>query len=245
MTAGLEAVRLSSDGSMLIGGLYRAAQVGPRPAVLLLHGIPGHEKNLDLAISLRACGMHVLYIHYRGCWGSQGDYHLAHLVPDATAALAWLADHPLVRADSIGLAGISLGGWTALATASASPGVRAVAALSPLLDPNAPMRGGGLTSALAAEFSAPLSGISPEDLLTQWAALPALASFAGGLKRLPILLVTADGDELFPPEHFASAPALLPHLTWQRFPRADHVFSDVRPGLCHLVTRWFVEQLGA
>jgi hypothetical protein len=245
MTAGLDGVLLPSGGCMLLGGLYRAAPDGACPAVLLLHGIPGHEKNLDLAISLRELGMHVLYIHYRGCWGSQGVYHLDHLVPDACAALAWLANHPRVDPDRIGLVGISLGGWAALAAASQSGMARAVVALSPLLNPADPMCGEGFNLALAAEFAAPLTGISPQELRAQWHALPPLGSFAAGLRGLPVLLVTGGGDELFPPEHFAPAPALLPHLTWQRFPRADHVFSDVRPGLCRLVSRWLVEKLGA
>jgi dienelactone hydrolase len=245
MTAGLDGVCLSSGGATLLGGLYRAALDGPRPAVFLLHGIPGHEQNLDLAQSLRACGMHVLYIHYRGSWGSGGTYHLDHLVPDALAAIDWLAHHPLVRADRIGLAGISLGGWTALAAAGGGAAVHAVAALSPLLDPNGPMCGPGMTAALAADFAAPLQGITPGQLLEQWRALAPLSSFAAGLRRLPVLLVTGDGDELFPPEHYASVTDPLPGIHWERFPRADHVFSDVRPGLCHLVTRWFLEQLAA
>ena len=39
--------------------------------VLLLHGFPGNEKNLDLAQDLRADGFNVLFFHYRGAWGSE------------------------------------------------------------------------------------------------------------------------------------------------------------------------------
>ena len=243
MTAGLDAVRLESAGSILIGGFYRAAPEDPAPAILLLHGIPGHEKNLDLAMTLRERGMHVLYFHYRGCWGSQGDYRLDHLVPDACAALTWLAGQPHVDPDRVGIVGISLGGWAALAAASQSDIPHAVVALSPLLNPADPMCGEGFSLARAAEYAAPLTGISPQELHAQWHALPPLASFAERLQDLPILLVTADRDELFPPEHYAAAPALLPRLTWQRFPRADHLFSEVRPGLRHRVSRWLVEKL--
>ena len=37
----------------LLSVLYTAAGSGPHPTVLLLHGIPGCERNLDLAQALR------------------------------------------------------------------------------------------------------------------------------------------------------------------------------------------------
>ena len=95
--AGLEAAFIPSGGSRLLGGLYRAAGDDPRPAVLLLHGLPGHEKNLDLAVDLRQISLHVLYLHYRGAWGPQGDFSCAHLVPDAAAGLEWLRRRPEAR----------------------------------------------------------------------------------------------------------------------------------------------------
>ena len=33
-----------------------------------LHGYPGHEKNLDLAQSLRRTGFSSVIFFYRGCW---------------------------------------------------------------------------------------------------------------------------------------------------------------------------------
>ncbi len=98
--AGLDGVVLQSGGFRLLGALHRAAGPQPRPAVLLLHGIPGHEKNLDLAVDLRDRGVHCLHIHYRGSWGSGGEYALANLVPDAQVALEWLAAHPRVDPSS-------------------------------------------------------------------------------------------------------------------------------------------------
>jgi hypothetical protein len=53
--------------------------------------------------------------------------------------------------------------------------------------------------------------------------------------------VTGDRDTLFPPSHFETLHG-LPRLERIRFPQADHIFSDVRPGLRHVITRWLVRQ---
>ena len=54
--AGLDNVVFCSQGSKLLGGFYRGGGNGPRPTAILLHGVPGVEKNLDIAYALRdAC----------------------------------------------------------------------------------------------------------------------------------------------------------------------------------------------
>ncbi len=234
---GLDGVILQSGGCRLLGGLYRAGSEDRRPAVLFLHGIPGHEKNLDLAMDLRDRGMHCLYFHYRGSWGSEGEYHIATQVDDACAALDWLSIHPLVDTSRIALVGISLGGWVALMLASQANAVKAVVALSPLIDPAiVPVK-----TALLEEYAQSVRVPSAEALVTEWQLMTPLASVADRLADMPILLVTADRDELFPPAHYAALPK-LPRLTHVRFPHADHIFSDVRPGLRHLVGSWLLEQ---
>jgi acetyl esterase/lipase len=70
--------------------LFVAAGAGPHPSILLLHGFPGTELNLDLARTLQREGWNVLAIHYRGVWGAPGAFGLGHVVEDAHAALQWL-----------------------------------------------------------------------------------------------------------------------------------------------------------
>jgi len=235
--AGLEAAFIRSGGSRLLGGLYRAAGDDPRPAALLLHGLPGHEKNLDLAVDLRHIGLHVLYLHYRGAWGSQGDFSCAHLVPDAAAGLEWLRRRPEVDARRIALVGFSLGGWVAC-TLAAQHSPAALVAVAPLVDG----RRVPLPVDLAVESAATLHGTTADRLTTEWAGLSPLGEIAASLTSLPFLLVTGDQDALFPPHHFE--PLLgLPRLTRIRFPRADHVFSEVRPGLRHVICHWLAEEL--
>ena len=46
--ASMHTVQIPSHGSLLNGFVYEAAGLSQHPAVLLLHGFPGNEKNLDL-----------------------------------------------------------------------------------------------------------------------------------------------------------------------------------------------------
>jgi uncharacterized protein len=124
---GITGVTFDSDGHRLIGVLYLACGAEPKPTVLLLHGCPGLEKNLDLAVRLRDNGWNALAFHYRGCWGSAGRYDLRTIPRDVTAAVDYLACCPQVDADRIAVLGHSLGGWAALVTAAAEPRLRAVA----------------------------------------------------------------------------------------------------------------------
>ncbi|MBF8286011.1 MAG: hypothetical protein HW378_4926 [Anaerolineales bacterium] len=70
MPASLDGVILHSHGHRMLGSFFRPVANGPSkipgverrgcPTVLLLHGIPGVEKNYDLAYALRGAGWNVL-----------------------------------------------------------------------------------------------------------------------------------------------------------------------------------------
>src|SRR5580704_2144070 len=78
-----------SHGETLFGIFYGAAGAGDHPTVVLLHGFPGYEQNLDLAQAIRRAGWNVLALHYRGSWGVGGDFSLAHAMEDADAMVAF------------------------------------------------------------------------------------------------------------------------------------------------------------
>lgn len=63
----IEGASFRSEGESLIGVIYIGSGEGPKPTVLLLHGLPGLEKNVDIAYSLREMGWNVLLPHYRSC----------------------------------------------------------------------------------------------------------------------------------------------------------------------------------
>jgi predicted alpha/beta-fold hydrolase len=90
--AAMETFQIPSHGAMLNALAYIAEGAGPHPVVLLLHGFPGNEKNLDLAQAIRRDGWDVVYFDYRGSWGSPGDFSFTHSIEDTQSAIAYLRD---------------------------------------------------------------------------------------------------------------------------------------------------------
>jgi uncharacterized protein len=238
--AGVDGVTFESSGARLLGTFYRGAGRTPRPTAVLLHGLPGVEKHLDLAYRLRDRGSNCLCFHPRGSWGSGGTYSMDGLLDDTRAAVAWALAQPSVDPDRLALIGASLGGHTAILYAAGDPRVRALVALCPVVDP----RAFDFPRETAEDFAGMLNGVSGEDLLAQWRRLEGLAGHLGALVARPLLLVTADRDELFPPSHYTAFAAALPGLEWLRHPEGDHAFSTCRPWLVEAVTDWLVTRLG-
>src|SRR5512140_3189873 len=112
--ARLDGVVMQCQGSMLLGGLYRGAGTGPRPTAILVHGLPGIEKNLDIAYGLRKSGWNCLFFHHRGSWGSGGAYSLPGRQEDLRAATEWVVRQPCVDAQRLALVGHSAGGHVVL-----------------------------------------------------------------------------------------------------------------------------------
>lgn len=131
---GLAEVSFESGGDRLNGHIYLANGAGPHPTVILLHGFPGNEKNLDLAQALRRDGFNVLFFHYRGAWGSEGVYSFTHLIEDVGAAATFLrtnaADYRVDPAKLLTI-GHSMGGFAALQGAARDPEIACTAAIAP------------------------------------------------------------------------------------------------------------------
>src|SRR5436190_23204246 len=88
--AAMAPIVIVSHAAGLNAVMYSAAGVGRHPTLLLLHGFPGNEQNLDLAQAARRAGWNVLTFHYRGSWGSGGAFSFGHCAEDAATVLAWL-----------------------------------------------------------------------------------------------------------------------------------------------------------
>lgn len=110
----------NSFGNKMSGIIYQAKGRGPHPTALILHGYPGNEKNLDVAQALRLNGWNALFFHYRGAWGSEGEFSFSNAEQDVQTVLEYLSDEG--NANSLGvdpkqlsIVGHSMGGHMAIA----------------------------------------------------------------------------------------------------------------------------------
>jgi dienelactone hydrolase len=110
------------DGQQVYGFLHRpSAATDKLPAVLILHGFLAskdqpHRIFVELAEALARAGMLSLRIDLRGRGDSEGesiDITPAADLADVAAALDYLAQHPDVDANRIGVLGMSWGGTLA------------------------------------------------------------------------------------------------------------------------------------
>src|SRR4029453_8317257 len=56
----LEEFHVGAADQRINGFVYLASGDGPHPTVVLLHGLPGNERNLDLAQAMRRAGANVV-----------------------------------------------------------------------------------------------------------------------------------------------------------------------------------------
>jgi uncharacterized protein len=133
--ASTEAPDITSHGVRLNAVFYLASGRGPNPVVLLMHGFPGNEQNMDLAYAIRRLGWNVLVPHYRGSWGSQGTFSFANSIEDTQSAIQFLREADNVKTYRIDpkrivVIGHSMGGFMVAYAAAHDPQVLGVAMIS-------------------------------------------------------------------------------------------------------------------
>ena len=124
---------IDSNGSLINGFIEIACGKGPHPTILLLHGVPGTEKNTDMAHIFRKVGFNVVIFSYRGNWGSKGAYSFKHCIEDTHNVIKFLKDHNetyRINTENIIVIGYSLGGFNALYTVFKEPSISKVASIS-------------------------------------------------------------------------------------------------------------------
>jgi len=248
--AAMQSFQLPSHGALLNGFVYVAAGAGPHPTVILLHGFPGNERNLDLAQSIRSAGWNVMYFDYRGSWGSPGDFSFTHCIEDTRSAIAYLRDEGKVaklRSDpkTIVLIGHSMGGFVALQAGALDPAMKAVVTISAAdlgtsrfqavaADQKDPFTR-GLAAGLAAEGMAPLAGTTPELLASEVLANANKWNFVNLAPKFatrPLLVITSDDGLTAPNEAFVEAVKKSGNreVNAVHIP-TDHSYSDHRVAL--------------
>jgi pimeloyl-ACP methyl ester carboxylesterase len=224
-----------------------------KPTLILLHGLPGNERNLDLAQAVRRAGWNVLTFTYRGAWGSPGTFSIANAIADANAAVDFLRQPEVAakyRVDPrrIVLGGHSMGGFAALEVAAAREdllGLLLIDAWNVGME-GAPVRGDAAKRAeLVSGFDDlgnSLAGATAETLADEVERSPAawdLRTLAPKVAGRPVFLVWADrgiagqNRELARSLSRAGARRLVAmHLP------TDHAFSDHRIALSRAVVAW-------
>lgn len=251
-----------SRGEQLLGVFYLAAGAAPHPTLVLMHGFPGFEQNLDLAQAIRRAGWNVLAVHYRGSWGTKGTFSYAHSMEDADSEVAFVREPANVAKyhidpNKIVLLGHSMGGFMVSSAAAHDPKVAGVVMISAwnIGGSFPPPEAGDAAiqkakQSLIAHFSAdndvaPLAGCTVESLVdeayrhrTEWN----FNSFAPALGSRPILVVTAN-DGLGPDDHafvVALQKAGNSHVTETHFD-TDHSYSGQRIALTTAVLNWLAQ----
>jgi pimeloyl-ACP methyl ester carboxylesterase len=252
--ARMEVLHIPSGGVAINGLAYVAAGAGPHPVVVLCHGLPGNEKNLDLAQAMRRAGWTVITFNYRGSWGSPGSYRFANDLEDVDAVLAWVrspANAAALGLDTrrVVLVGHSLGGWATALTAAHDKGLVGAALISPgnigLL--------GSLPRVVAIKAFGDngmeaLADTSTTQMADEAIAHAAAFDFVKAAPRLgatPLLVLTSDDGLAAPADALVKGvkAAGNMHVTSVHI-ATDHSYSDARVRLESEVIRWLAGLAG-
>lgn len=244
--ARLEQIRYASHGAQIPARLFVAAGAGSHPTVLILHGFPGTELNLDLARVLQRDGWNVLAIHYRGVWGAPGQFSLTHVVEDSQAALAWLRSPSAtpygIDPGHIVVLGHSMGGFATVMLGEdkkvagyvlVSAADMATATLKAGDDPKERAGFADDASYTNASMDSLVADARVHARAWDWTTRAAL------MAGRPVLVVTSDDGLAATDEAAAKAVATaggpaptVEHMT------TDHSYSDHRIALAASVVRW-------
>jgi len=245
--AAMTVLHVPSHGLLINGLLYSPAGAGLHPTLVICHGLPGNEKNLDLAQAVRRAGWNAVTFNYRGSWGSPGSFRFAQNPQDADAVLAYLRDPSNaaklgVDPKRIALAGHSMGGWVVAHTAAHDHALTGAILIS--------MADMGLTGgrpraqavAAMADDMETLADVTAESMVDELVAHAkefVVTGTAAGLAQLPVLAITAN-------DHLASqTDALVAQIKAKGGTRVtaahldtDHSYSDRRIALESVVITW-------
>lgn len=199
----------SGGGESLFCRLYSPALAAPAPLIVLFHGFPGKQLNMDWAVQLQNLGFHVLVTSYRGTIGSPGAFRFQHVLEDATAIMQHVVSPEFtqahdISADQISIVGHSMGGFAGLHAFIDVPDIAHYIGISPFnfgligqLVLDYPEHEEALQGVLSrgAKFLSHTDGDTLLDELKQHHAQWNLLSLKEQLGTRSALLVTSERDE--------------------------------------------------
>jgi pimeloyl-ACP methyl ester carboxylesterase len=243
----MEVLHIPTHGLLVNGLIYKPAGAGPHSTLIICHGLPGNEKNLDLAQAVRRAGWNAVTFNYRGSWGSPGSFRFAQNIEDANAVLAYLRDPANsirlgIDPKRIAIAGHSMGGWVTAHVAAHDH-----ALLGAILISAADMGALGESprTKVVAEMKddmESLAGVTADTMADEVITRAKEFKLAGnvdGLVQIPLLVLSAD-DGLAP-----ETDALVSEITNKGSKKVtaihiptDHSWSDHRIYLESTIINW-------
>lgn len=245
--AKLTVLHIPTHGVLINGIVYQPSGAGPHPTLVICHGLPGNEKNLDLAQTVRRAGWNAVTFNYRGSWGSPGTFRLAQNLEDADAVLAYLRDPATaarfgIDTRRIAMAGHSMGGWVVALTAAHDHGLIGAALISAADLGHIGELPRDRLIALAADGMEALSGVTAENLTDELQAHAKdfrLENAAAGLSQMPLLALTANDPYTADTDALVHAiEAKGGHKITAMHVATDHSWSDHRIALESTVLTW-------
>lgn len=254
--ASTPSIQIASQGALMNGRAYLPPGAGPHPVVLLLHGFPGNEQNVDLAQAIRRAGWAVVTFNYRGSWGSGGTFTFDGAVADGVAALAWVRDPAnanKLRIDParVAMIGHSWGGYVTASACAADAKLLGCALIAPwdvsadvaMVKDRTPEQRDGIARIAFDDVDGRLTGFTARqtvDAIADRGSTFDLAKHAPGLadRRLLVVVASRDGDDC---KALTLKPALeAAKAASFRFEtiESDHSFNDRRIALAGTVLSW-------
>ena len=248
--ARMAVIHVPSGGVQINGVVYVASGERPHPAFVFFHGLPGNEKNLDLAQAVRRAGWTVITVNYRGSWGSPGNFRFAQNLEDAAATLSFIrspenAKRLSIDATRVALGGHSMGGWVTAETLAHDSNILGAVIISAGDFGTIGLRAQQNREAVVAAMNdnrEALAGVTGESMANELADHGKDWSFktlAPELIHRNLLVlysndfVKADSLELIKDVKAAGGTAIA-----ERYVVTDHSWSDHRIALESLVINW-------
>jgi pimeloyl-ACP methyl ester carboxylesterase len=245
--AKMTVLHIPSHGLLINGLVYSPPGAVPHPTIVICHGLPGNEKNLDLAQALRRAGWNAVTFNYRGSWGSPGNFRFAQTLEDAIAVLAYLRDPANatklgIDTQRIAIAGHSMGGWVTAHTAANDH-----ALIGAILISAGDMGALGEAPrdriiANMADDMESLAGVTAESMADEVRANAKafrMEHDVAGLAQIPLLVLSAD-DGLAPGTDalVRAIQAKGGHKVTALHVATDHSWSDHRIALESEIIKW-------
>ena len=245
--AKMTVLHIPTHGVLINGLVYSPPGAGTHPTLVICHGLPGNEKNLDLAQAVRRAGWNAVTFNYRGSWGSPGSFRFGQNMEDADAVLSYLRDP--VNAAKLGIdpkriaiAGHSMGGWVAAHTASHDHALTGLILISMADMSLISAQSRDKAVAEMADDMETLVGVTAESMVDDLKATAknyVMANAAPGLAQIPLLALTSN-DHLGPQTDslVTAIKAKGGDKVTAQHVDTDHGWSDHRIALESIIVTW-------